>query len=102
MSETEEVHSTVHRSPSTGDTVPVPTEATTDVQRVGTPNHGRQTLVITTVGTGDTETHVVIRESPEDERVEVPSGAHVFGVDPADGDNLYGIPASEYGGGSDV
>jgi len=96
MSETETVYTAVHRSPATGDTVPVPSEATTDVRRVGAPNRGRQTLAVTVVGTGDREEHVVIRESGEE--IEAPSGAVVFGVDPADGDTLYGIPASEYRG----
>lgn len=97
-------------SPAAGMSVPLPT----DVGRVETERDNRgvrgSSLVLSVIGTGDTEEHVVLREdfvSPANVDVEcgtkateLEGEAQVLTADPLEGTLWYCIPERAYGGDS--
>jgi hypothetical protein len=86
-----------YRGVEAGDTLPIPEERETDVERVGTPEVGSPDLVVSVIGRGERTPYVVLRTDADGE-VSVPDGSVVLGSDPWTDTLWYAVRRSAYGG----
>jgi len=95
MSDDAELFATTYRDPDEGETITLPSDATTTVERVGDVEIGLPTLAVEVVGTGERAQYVVLRDDADGD-VSVPDGSNILGVDGWTDSVYFAVPTEVY------